>query len=96
MILPIPGTATQAPLPVCIASLNQAIDQATQSQQCFANLGALFRAIERLSEAHSPSSELATLGHALAGEWANLCDVEREELELCCAELQRRTQGEST
>ncbi|TJZ66388.1 hypothetical protein [Chitiniphilus eburneus] len=86
MIPPIPG-APAAPIPLFIDSLNQAIDQATLAQQCFADLSALFRAIARLSDTYTSAHELATLGNTLAQDWANLCDVEREELEMRCGEL---------
>ncbi|TJZ62672.1 hypothetical protein [Chitiniphilus eburneus] len=92
-LTPNPAVPTTTPWLSCISSLDQAIDQACQARQGFIELAALFRAIAELSTVHANAHDLAGIGSRMAEDWANLCDVEREELELCCKALQAPVRG---
>ncbi|MFS1524719.1 hypothetical protein ACL7TT_11485 [Microbulbifer sp. 2304DJ12-6] len=61
--------------------ITQSLDLAGVSLEAVEKLRTLFLAISFMPDNHPTTQELATLGAHLAGEWVNVIESEREDLE---------------
>lgn len=70
-----------SPIQVAFDAVTSASNTANLALECFSRLGALFRAIAKLSDEHDIAHHLSRIGEMLADDFANTHDCEREVLE---------------
>ncbi|WKD48236.1 hypothetical protein [Microbulbifer spongiae] len=76
-----PNHAPVVPVARVDQLVTQSLDLAIISLEAVEKLRTLFRTIAYIPENNPTTQELAALGAQLAGEWADVIDSDREDLE---------------